>query len=123
MDEQTKQLIKRMRVGPIQAVVEGDRVCFIGGRYGRHSLALDVSPPSRIASHWEGYLEANGIDPKHTVGGVYWFDGRGYRHLERIVAVTRKGARGTTYGRTVYRSGRLGAEGIIAQRHDPRSRR
>lgn len=116
---QVEALVKRLRVRHegrlLQAVINDElgRVQFVGAATGTHGLDLSCSPVSRILAHWEGYLEANGLDPRATVGGAYWFDGRGHRHLERVVVVTRIGARGTSYGRNIYRSGRVGAEGHI----------
>jgi hypothetical protein len=44
----------------IRAKIEGGRVLFTGGKYGDHSLQLNVSSPERIHAHWEGYCESNG---------------------------------------------------------------
>jgi hypothetical protein len=45
---------------PLCAVVRGDRIAFVGGKGGEHSLALSVSSPDRIRAHWAGYCENNG---------------------------------------------------------------
>jgi hypothetical protein len=39
----------------------GDRITFVGGRYGAHSLSVNVTSEERARIHWRGYCEANGI--------------------------------------------------------------
>jgi hypothetical protein len=41
----------------------GDRITFVGGRYGAHSLSINVTSEERARIHWQGYCEANGITP------------------------------------------------------------
>lgn len=44
----------------LRAVLDGDRIVFLGGRYGEHSLAVACSSADRVIAHWRGYCEANG---------------------------------------------------------------
>jgi len=39
----------------------GDRITFVGGRYGAHSLSINVTSEERARIHWQGYCESNGI--------------------------------------------------------------
>ena len=39
----------------------GDRITFVGGRWGVHSLSVNVTSEERARIHWHGYCEANGI--------------------------------------------------------------
>jgi len=39
----------------------GDRITFVGGRHGAHSLSIDVTSEERARLHWRGYCENNGI--------------------------------------------------------------
>ena len=39
----------------------GDRITFVGGRHGAHSLSVDVTSEERARVHWRGYCENNGI--------------------------------------------------------------
>jgi hypothetical protein len=39
----------------------GDRITFVGGRYGAHSLSINVTSEERARIHWHGYCESNGI--------------------------------------------------------------
>src|ERR1041385_1974353 len=39
----------------------GDRITFVGGRYGAHSLSINVTSEERARVHWRGYCESNGI--------------------------------------------------------------
>ena len=41
----------------------GDRITFVGGRHGAHSLSVDVTSEQRARVHWRGYCENNGIMP------------------------------------------------------------
>jgi hypothetical protein len=52
----------------LRAKVEGDRIVFEGGKFGSHSLAIDVSTEERVLAHWEGYVEANGLTTAPKVG-------------------------------------------------------
>lgn len=44
----------------LRAIIEGDRIAFIGGRSGSHSLDIGCSSPERIAAHWNGYIANQG---------------------------------------------------------------
>ncbi len=47
------------------ATIQGDRIAFVGGRHGQHSLAFEVSTAVRVKAHWAGYCENNGyVRPK-----------------------------------------------------------
>jgi hypothetical protein len=39
----------------------GERITFVGGRYGAHSLSINVTSEKRARIHWHGYCETNGI--------------------------------------------------------------
>jgi len=43
----------------LTATFTDEQVIFSGGKFGDHSLNLNVSSPERIKAHWEGYCEAN----------------------------------------------------------------
>lgn len=47
----------------LYTTVEGDRINFLGGKNGAHSLALSVSSTERLVAHWKGYCENNGATP------------------------------------------------------------
>jgi hypothetical protein len=37
--------------------IEGDRIRFLGGATGEHSLAIGASTEERVRAHWAGYVE------------------------------------------------------------------
>ena len=39
----------------------GERITFVGGRWGAHSLSINVTSEERARIHWLGYCESNGI--------------------------------------------------------------
>lgn len=39
----------------------GERITFVGGRWGAHSLSINVTSEVRARIHWHGYCESNGI--------------------------------------------------------------
>lgn len=41
----------------------GDRITFVGGRHGAHSLSIDVTSEERARVHWRGYCENHGVKP------------------------------------------------------------
>jgi hypothetical protein len=47
----------------LTATFTPEQVIFSGGKFGEHSLWLNVSPPERVQAHWEGYCEANDAKP------------------------------------------------------------
>jgi hypothetical protein len=50
---------RRMTGGhALTAVVEGDRIVFLGARSGSHSLCIDVSTRDRVRAHWDGYCSS-----------------------------------------------------------------
>lgn len=115
---QTKELLRRLKIGAIRAILRDDRIVFEGGTAGTHSIAAEpeISTPERVVAHWSGYLESNGVDPLRTPGTVFYWDGHGHKPNARILRVTRRGAKGRLYGRAIYRSGRVGAEtGLFMQ--------
>lgn len=50
----------------LSAQVENDRVVFLGGKHGPHSLDVGVSTAARVEAHWEGYCEAQEPAPAPT---------------------------------------------------------
>src|SRR6266850_2429339 len=42
----------------LQAVLEGDRIVFTGGRFGSHGLDAKLSSADRVIAHWRGYVQA-----------------------------------------------------------------
>ena len=121
---QTKELLRRLKVGAIRAVLRDDRIVFEGGSHGVHSIAAEpeISSPERVVAHWAGYLEVNGVDPRRTPrprarAPRYW-DGHGHKPNARILRVTRRGAKGRLYGRAIYRSGRVGHETALFMAED-----
>ena len=67
---------------PLCAVVRGDRIVFVGGKAGEHSLALSVSSPERIRAHWAGYCENNGC--KKSCGTLPSGHGRAEPRIQRL---------------------------------------
>ncbi len=67
---QAGKLAAKLKLGALHAEIEGDRIVFLGGTTGSHSLAIDVSSPARVRAHWKGYVSAQPRGPvaaKHYV--------------------------------------------------------
>lgn len=111
---QTRELIRRLHVAGIRAELRGDRIVFTGGSHGEHSIAAEheISPPERVVAHWSGYLEVNGINPATTPGSAIHYNGNGHKPNARIYVLTRRGALGALYSKTIYRTGKVGRESI-----------
>lgn len=80
-----------------QAIPErlrNDRIVFMGGPRGEHSLAISASSPERVLAHWEGYVENAGMKVRPKPGDpVQFFSASassmgGYRNA-RVVRVGR----------------------------------
>ena len=46
----------------LSAVVHEDRIVFIGGDRGGHSVDIGSSSRERVLAHWAGYCKNNGLD-------------------------------------------------------------
>lgn len=69
-----------------------DRLVFMGGPRGEHSISVSGSSPERVLAHWEGYVENAGMKVRPKAGDpVQFFSGSassmgGYRNgrVERV---------------------------------------
>lgn len=48
----------------LSVTVEGDRLSFLGGLWGVHSLSVRCSSVERAIVHWRGYVENSGLTPE-----------------------------------------------------------
>jgi hypothetical protein len=67
---QARQFARQMRagtrtIGGLTLLAEvserEDRISFVGGRFGAHSLCISASSVERVLVHWRGYVKANGL--------------------------------------------------------------
>lgn len=47
--------------GALQLFREGDQIVMVGGKWGSHSLSAKVSSAERLLTHWQGYVENQGL--------------------------------------------------------------
>lgn len=87
-------VIEQDRRLAISERLRDDRIVFMGGPRGAHSLSVSASSPERVLAHWEGYVEAAGMKARPEVGqSAQFFSGSasrmgGYRNA-RVVRVGR----------------------------------
>lgn len=54
----------------LTATFTDEQVTFSGGKFGEHSIWLNVSSTERIKAHWDGYVSQNGAKVVDSVNGL-----------------------------------------------------
>lgn len=57
--ELAKRLVQSVGSRVLSAMVIDDRIVFVGGKDGMHSLVIGASSRERVLAHWAGYVENN----------------------------------------------------------------